>query len=60
MLEVSEKEEGLVELHLPNGTLKIRSLEPVPICEPVPISPLVDDLATAPSGPVGRQSGLFI
>ena len=49
-----------MELHLPNGTLKIRSLEPVPICEPVPISPLVDDLATAPSGPVGRQSGLFI
>ena len=31
MLEVSEREEGVVALHLPIGPLKIRSvLEPVP------------------------------
>ena len=37
MLEVSEKNEGVVALHLPIGPLKIRSvLQPVPKCEPVP------------------------
>ena len=35
MLEVSEKEEGVVALHLRIGPLKRRSgLEPVPRCEP--------------------------
>ena len=34
MLEVSEKEEGVVALHLPIGSLKTHSgLEPVPRCE---------------------------
>ena len=35
LLEVSEKEEGVVTLHLPIGSLKTRSgLEPVPRTEP--------------------------
>ena len=33
--EVSEREEGVVAIHLPIGPLKTRSgLEPVPRCEP--------------------------
>ena len=53
MLDVSEREEGVVAIHLPIGSLKPRSsLEPVPRCEPVPTSPLADDITTAPSGPV--------
>ena len=52
LLEVSEREEGVVAVHLPIGSLKTRSgLEPVPRCEPT--SPLADDIATALSGPVG-------
>ena len=58
MLEVSEKEEVVVALHLPIGPLKTRSgSEPVPRCRvanPVPTSPLADDIATAPSGPVNK------
>ena len=46
MLEVSDKEEGVVALHLPMGPLKTRD------ANPVPTSPLADDIPTAPSGPV--------
>ena len=50
---VSEREESVVALHLPKLGLKTRSG-----LEPVPISPLEDDIATAPSGPVqGRKEG---
>ena len=43
---VIEREEGVVALHLPIGPLKASSgLEPVPRCEPVPTSLLVNDLA---------------
>ena len=38
-------------LHLPNEPLKTHyDLEPAPRIEPVPISPLADNLATAPLG----------
>ena len=38
--------------HLPIGLFKLRSgLEPVPRSNPVPTSPLIDDLATEPFGP---------
>ena len=51
LVEVSEREEGIVDLHLPIGPLKTSSgFELVPRCEPT--SPLADDIATAPSGPV--------
>ena len=41
MLEVSEKEEGVMALHLPIGLLKTRSgLEPVPRCEPSTYQPI--------------------
>ena len=40
MLEVSDREEGVVALHLPTGPLKTRSeLEPVPRCEPSTYQP---------------------
>ena len=46
LLEVSEKEEGVVVIHIPTGSLKNCSgLEPVQRCEPS-----THDLATAPSG----------
>ena len=41
LLEVSEREEGVVALHLPIGLLKTRSgLEPVPRCEPTNYPPI--------------------
>ena len=41
MLDVSEREEGVVALHLPIGLLKTRSwLEPVPIYEPSTYQPI--------------------
>ena len=50
---VSEKEEGVVALHLPVEPLKTSSwLEPVPRCEPSTYQPISDDIATATSGPV--------
>ena len=50
MLKVSEKEEGLVALNLPNGPLKsCCGLEPVTV-NPVSTSPLANELATAPLG----------
>ena len=49
MLEVNEKEEGIVTIHLSIGPLKqIRYRD----ANPVPTSPLANDVATAPSGPV--------
>ena len=40
-------------IHQPIGPLKTRSgLEPVPRYDPVPTSPLADDITTVPSGPV--------
>ena len=55
MLEVSEREEGVVVLHLLIGPLKTRSrLELVPIGKPstlgLPTSRFNDDITTAPSG----------
>ena len=59
MLEVSEREEGVVALHLLIGPLKnCFGLEPVRDAIPVPNSPLGDDIATAPSG--GRCNKLSI
>ena len=44
LLEVSERRECVVALHLPFGPLKTCSvLEPVPRCEPSTNSPLADD-----------------
>ena len=41
LLEVSEREEGVVALHLSIGPLKTRSgLEPVPRCEPSTYQPI--------------------
>ena len=41
LLEVSDREEGVVALHLPIGSLKTHSgLEPVPICEPSTYQPI--------------------
>ena len=41
LLEVSEREEGVVALHLPIGPLKTRSgFEPVPRCEPSTYQPI--------------------
>ena len=41
LLEVNEKEEGVVALHLPIGPLKTRSgLEPVPRYEPSTYQPI--------------------
>ena len=41
LLEVSEREEGVVALHLPNRSLKTRSgLEPVPSLEPSTFQPI--------------------
>ena len=52
MLEVNEREEGVVALHLPIGCLKTRSgLEPG--ANSVPTNPLADEITTAPSGRVG-------
>ena len=43
-------------LRLPIGSLKTRSvLEPVSRLDPIPTSPLADDIANAPSGPVCTQ-----
>ena len=43
-------------IHLPIGSLKTRSgLEPLPRMNPVPTSPLADDITTAPSGLVNRH-----
>ena len=51
LLEVSEKEEGIVASYLPTGPLQTHSwLEPVPRCEPSTFQPLVNDIATAPLG----------
>ena len=56
LLEVSEREEGVVA---------IGSLTPTPtplgcsryrIANPVPTSPLADDIATTPSGPVHQNT----
>ena len=63
MLEVSEREEGVVALHLHIGSLKPRSgLEPVPRCKPSTYQPITDGIATAPSGPVhflGLQTQIY-
>ena len=48
-------------LHLPNGPLKTRSgLDQYRDVNPVPTSPLADDIATAPSGPVRPYRRLFL
>ena len=53
MLEVSEKEEGVVALHLPIWSLKpILGWSRYRDTNSVPTSPLADDLAIAPSEPV--------
>ena len=54
MLEVSEREEGVVALHLPIGSLKNPALgwSRYQDVNPVPTSTLADDVASAPSGPV--------
>ena len=54
MLEVSEKEEGVVALHLAIGPLKTPTLgwSCYQDSNPVSPSPLADDFATVPSGPV--------
>ena len=50
MLEVSEKDEGVVTF-LPIGPLKL-GWSQYRDSNAVPTSPLADELATAPSGPV--------
>ena len=41
LLEISEKEEDVLALHLPIGPLKARSgFEPVPRCEPSTYQPI--------------------
>ena len=51
LLEVRERDDGVVALHLPIGCLKTCSgLEPVRRCEPSTYQP--NDQATAPSGPL--------
>ena len=55
LLEVSEREEGVMAVHLLIGHLKTRSgLDWIRYrdANPVPTSSLADDTATAPSGPV--------
>ena len=53
LFEVSKKEEGLLALHLPIGHLKTRfGLDRCRGANTVPISPLADDIGTAPLGPV--------
>ena len=51
LLEVSESEEGVVAIHLPIGPLKL-AWSRYRDTNPVPTSPLADDITTAPSGPV--------
>ena len=47
------KKEGVVALHLPIGPLKLAlGWSQYRDAKPVPVSPLADDFATAPSGPV--------
>ena len=60
-LVVSEREEGIVVLHLSIGPLKTHSSwNRYRDAKPVPINPLADDLASAPLGrsyghnPLGR------
>ena len=51
MLDVSDRQEGVVAILLLNGLLKTCSgLEPLQDANPVPTSLLADDLATAPLG----------
>ena len=53
LLEVSEREEGVVALHLLIGSLKTAlGWSPYQDVNPVPTSPLADVITTAPSGPV--------
>ena len=53
MLEVSEKEDGVVALHIPIGPLKTCSGGSwYQDANPVPTSTLANDIATAPSRPV--------
>ena len=55
------KEEGVMALHLPNEHLKPRSgLENIRDANSVPTSPLADNLATAPSGPVCSRIFMFL
>ena len=55
MLEVSDKEEGVVALYLTIGPLKTAlGWSRYRDAYPVPTSPLADDIATAPSGLVFR------
>ena len=49
VLDVSEKEEGVVALHLPIGSSKTCcGLESVPRCEPSTYRSITDNLATEP------------
>ena len=53
LLEVSKREEGVVALHLPIGPLNTSSgLERYRDTNPVPTSPLADDITTTSLGPV--------
>ena len=53
MLEANEREEGVVVLHLLIGSFKTAlDWSRYRDANPVPTSPLADDITTAPSGPV--------
>ena len=53
LLEVSKRDEGVVAIHLPIGSLKTCSgLERYRDVNPVPTSPLTNDIATALLRPV--------
>ena len=60
MLEVREKEEGVVALHLPIAIIMIMimplktcsGLEQLLRCEPSTYQPIADDIVTTPQGPV--------
>ena len=53
LLEGSEREEGVVAIHLPIGPLKTRcGWSQYRDANTVPTNPLADDIATAPSAPV--------